>query len=160
MNELCEKPSCVAGGSAEVLAPDAVGRRRMRRVAVARATVSLRGAWRMDIDDQRIEVRRVLAAKWGKKSEGVGRRCKPEELRRGGEGEVENLDGVSIGRVGSTLLREASIELPRIAPPLLMRNRALSVFLLSSLVFSRNWFLSCVWGPKSNDAVPLLSLLR
>ncbi|KAG5141149.1 hypothetical protein JHK84_034917 [Glycine max] len=37
-----------------------------------------------------------------------------------------------------------------------MRNRALSVFLLSSLVFSRNWFLNCVWGPKSNDALTIL----
>lgn len=70
-----------------------------------------------------------------RKSDGVERRCKPGEVRRG-EVEAENPDGVSIGRVGSKLRRE-TLRVPlRVAPPLLRIE--LCVSLLSSSI----WFLA------------------
>jgi len=48
-----------------VLAPDAAGRRRIRRVAVARTTVSLRGACRLIINYKKNPVMNFKAKRLG-----------------------------------------------------------------------------------------------
>jgi len=95
-----------------------------------------------------------------RKNGGVERRCKPEEVRRG-EVQAENPDGVSIGRVGSTLQRETLRVLLRVAPPLLRIELSVFPFFLLLSGFSRNLFLNSVWDSwKRRRSFPFSSPLN